>query len=82
MREEVCGEAVVSVKYDLAARCASAGCPAWAGGRGAQEKREKRDEERTLRVSPSASTHDSDIRYHHFEIKDGRHAPPHISMQH
>lgn len=55
MREEVCGEAVVSVKYDLAARCASAGCPAWAGGRGAQKKREKRDEERTLRVSPSAS---------------------------
>lgn len=56
--------------------------PQRAGGRGAQEKREKRDEERTLRVSPSASTHDSDIRDHHFEIKDGRHAPPRISMQH
>lgn len=52
------------------------------GGRGAREKREKRDEERTSRVSPSASTHDSDIRYHHFEIKDGRHAPPRISMRH
>lgn len=41
MREEVCGEAVVSVKYDLAARCASAGCPGLGGG---EPKRRERKE--------------------------------------
>lgn len=51
MREEVCGEAVVSVKYDLAARCASAGCPAWAGG-GEPKRRERKEMKKELRGFP------------------------------
>lgn len=44
VREEVCGEAAVGVKYDLAALLCLSGRPSVdCGGRGTQEKERKRE---------------------------------------
>lgn len=73
-REELCGEAVASVKYDLAAPLCLSRRSGVGWGEGSPSERERKRE--LGRVIPPACIHDSDIRYqHHLEIKDGRHAP-------
>lgn len=61
-REEVCGEAVVGVKYDLAALLCLSGRSSVGWGEGSPRERE-RERERALRVIPQPvyMTQTSDI---------------------